>query len=311
MLILAIYIGFGFLSILDISIFLFNKSLGGKKILKIDYFLKYFLIVIVFLFFILQPVSFIYANYNEADLSEPDDVYKFWDEAAGNMESNSSIYVLSHSANIGMFVTKYEYGEKQIKFIRHTYDEYTIANMKRDFEDGTEVYFVGNSGTFKSYFEFEQVGETYYWSRWYREVLKLFKIVGIKEFSEDSLIRENIKIDYNIDSYKEEFGEIFTLEYIIKNTGEDAAEVSSLELELPDSIEFVSVEPDGYIDQEPGISRGMYMWVSDDYRVDSGSEINIKINLRGTAPGKSVIRFRITTGGTYVSSEDVEVEIES
>ena len=74
MLILAIYIGFGFLSILDISIFLFNKSLGGKKILKIDYFLKYFLIVIVFLFFILQPVSFIYANYNEADLSEPDDV---------------------------------------------------------------------------------------------------------------------------------------------------------------------------------------------------------------------------------------------
>jgi 4-amino-4-deoxy-L-arabinose transferase-like glycosyltransferase len=99
MLIIAFYIACGFLLILNTSVFLFNKSLREKKILKIDNFLKYFLVVILFLFFTFYPISFIYANYGRADLSEPEDVYKFWDEAFGNMEENSKIYVRAESTN--------------------------------------------------------------------------------------------------------------------------------------------------------------------------------------------------------------------
>ena len=304
MIIIAVYIAFGSLSILNFSTSLFNKTLGDKKILKIDKFLRYFLIVIIFLFFAFQPASLIYANYNEADLSEPDDVYKFWLEAYENMEENSKIYIQSPSENISMFVNKYEYGDKQIQLIRHTEREYTPDNIEKDFKEGTTVYFIGNDN-FLPLFEVEQIGKTYYWSRWYREYLKLYKVAGIKFYKKD------IKIDHNVDSYSVEFGELFTLEYIIKNTSQEAAKINSLELELPDSIEFVSVEPDGYINQDPGVSRGMYMWVSDEYRVDSGSEINIKINLRGIVPGKTVIKFRITTAGLYISSEDIEIEIGS
>jgi len=302
MIIIAVYIAFGSLSILNFSTSLFNKTLGNKKILKIDKFLRYFLIVIIFLFFAFQPASLIYANYNEADLSEPDDVYKFWLEAYDNMEENSKIYIQSPSENISMFVNKYEYGDKQIQLIRHTEREYTPDNIEKDFKEGTTVYFIGNDN-FLPLFEVEQIGKTYYWSRWYREYLKLYKVAGIKFYKKD------IKIDHNVDSYSVEFGELFTLEYIIKNTSQEAAKINSLELELPDSIEFVSVEQDGYINQGPGVSRGIYMWVSDEYRVDSGSEINIKINLRGIVPGKTVIKFRITTAGLYISSEDIEIEI--
>jgi len=304
MIILAVYIAFGSLSILNFSTYIFDRAARGKKILKTDKFLRYFLIVIIFLFFAFQPASLIYANYNEADLSEPDDVYKFWLEAYDNMEEDSKIYIQSPSENISMFVNKYEYGDKQIQLIRHTEREYTPDNIEKDFKEGTTVYFIGNDN-FLPLFEVEQIGKTYYWSRWYREYLKLYKVAGIKFYKKD------IKIDHNVDSYSVEFGELFTLEYIIKNTSQEAAKINSLELELPDSIEFVSVEPDGYINQDPGVSRGMYMWVSDEYRVDSGSEINIKINLRGIVPGKTVIKFRITTAGLYISSEDIEIEIGS
>jgi hypothetical protein len=304
MIILAVYIAFGIVSILDFSTSIFDRKTGGKKILKIDKFLRYFLTGVILTFFALQPVSLVYVNYNEADLSEPDEVYKFWLEAYDNMEENSKIYIQSPSENISMFINKYEYGDKQIQLIRHTEQEYNSDNIEKDFKEGTTVYFLGNDN-FLPLFEVEQVGKTYYWSRWYREYLKLYKVVGVKFYKTD------IEIDHNIESYSVGFGESFTLEYIIKNNSQETVRISSLELELPNSIEFTGVEPDGYIDQNPGISQGIYMWVSDEYRAEGGGEINIKINLRGIRPGKAVIKFRITTAGLHIDSEDVEIEIGS
>jgi len=303
MLILAIYIAFGFLSILNISVFLFNKTLDNRKILKIDNFLKYFLIVIVFLFFVLQPVSMVYENYGKADLSEPDDVYKFWVEAFDNMERNSKIYNNSPSENISMFVNKYEYGEKGIKIIRHTDYEYTPDDMEKDFKEGITVYFIGNDNLLPL-FEVEQIGKTYYWNRWYEEYLKLYKVVGIK------LYKKDIKISHNIDSYYKKFGELFTLEYIIKNNSNNEVKIDSLELRLSDGIEFVDIGPGGYIDQLPGLSEGKYMWVSDDYVISGESEINLIVNLRTVAIGKSVIKFRITNSGRFITYKDLEIEIE-
>ncbi|MCJ7687767.1 MAG: hypothetical protein MUO60_00335, partial [Clostridiaceae bacterium] len=59
-----------------------------------------------------------------------------------------------------------------------------------------------------------------------------------------------------------------------------------------------------------GLSKGKYMWVSNDYIINSKSEINLIVNLRSVAPGKSIIKFRITNRGRFINDEDIEVEIE-
>jgi hypothetical protein len=301
MLVITIYIAFGFLFIIDSLKFIFARLLAGKKQIKADRILKYLIFSVIFLFFAFQPVSLIYANYNEADLSEPEPVYKFWNEAINNMEDKSRVYVQAYSANIGMFVNKYEYGNKKIEFIYQGDNRYSIDNMKEDFRRNRKVYFVGNEDLITSIFKVEQIGKTYYFD-WYRENLKLFKVTGLKV---------DIEINYNIGSHYKNFGEEFTIEYIIKNLNEEEIKIDSLELELPHGIEFIGVEPDGYINQGPGMSRGMYMWVSDNYIINGKSEINLKVSLKGAVPGKSVIKFRVTNNKNYLNCDDVKIEIRS
>ena len=299
MIVISFYIAFGLLSILNGSIFLFNKSLRNREILKIDRFLKYFLIAIILLFFTFLPLSFILEHYNELDLSEPLPIYKFWDEAFNNMESGSRIYVLARAANVGMFVDTYEYGEKEIEYIYHTNPRYTLDDMIEGLENDIPVYFVGNSGALLNVLNAEQIGRTYYWAR-YNETLRLFKVV-------EPVV--NIEISYLSESYAREFGEKFTVEYTIKNKNKESIKISSLELELPGNIELMEVNPDGYINQHPGISGGIYMWVSDSYIIEGENEINLILELRGILPGKSFIKFRVTTSGVYVNCDDIEMEI--
>ncbi len=299
MIVFSFYIGFGLLFILNGSIFLFNKSLGNKKVLKVDDFLKYFLIAIIVLFFIFLPLSFILENYAKLDLSEPPDVYKFWDNAFNNMESNSKVYVLAKSTSIGMYVDEYEYGDKNIEYISHKVPEYTVEDMIESLNEGITVYFVGNSNALLSVFDAEQIGRTYSWER-YNEVLKLYKVI-------EPVV--NIEISYSSDSYTQDFGKEFTIEYTIQNKNKKNIKISSLELELPDNIEFIGTKPSGYINQDPGLSRGMYMWVSDSYIIKGESEINLIVELRGVRPGKSLIKFRLTTNEVYVNADDIEIEI--
>ena len=299
MIVFSFYIAFGMLFILNRSVFLFNKSVKNKKILKADNFLKYFVIAIFVLFFTFLPVSLILENYGRLDLSEPSDVYKFWDEAFNSMESNSTIYILSRSENVAMYVDRYEYGVKNIDLINHDYPEYKVENIIEALNDNAAVYFVDDSRAFEFLFDTEQIGRTYYWDR-YDEVLKLFRVTGQAV---------DIEISYSIDSYTGEFGEKFTIEYIIKNKNKKSIKISSLELELPDNIEFIGIIPSGYIDQDPGLSRGMYMWVSDSYAVEGEDKINLIVELRGTRPGKSVIKFRLTTNKVYINCDDIEIEI--
>src|SRR4030043_944529 len=299
MIVISFYIAFGLLSILNGSIFLFNKSLRNRGILKIDRFLKYFLIAIILLFFTFLPLSFILEHYNELDLSQPLPIYRFWDEAFDNMESGSRVYVFARAANVGMFVDTYEYGEKEIEYIYHTSPQYTVENMTEALENDIPVYFVGNTGALRSVFNTEQVGRTYYWDR-YKETLRLFKVT-------EPIV--NLEISYLSDRYTREFGEKFTVEYTIKNKNKGSIKISSLELELPDNIELIEVNPDGYINQYPGISGGIYMWVGDSYIIEGEGEINLIIELRGTSPGKSLIKFRVTTSGVYINCDDIEMEI--
>lgn len=299
MIVISFYIAFGLLSILNGTVFLFDKSLRNKPVLKIDRFLKYFLIAIILLFFMFLPLSLVLEHYNELDLSEPLPIYNFWDEAFGNMEKGARLYVQVRAANVGMFVDTYEYGEKEIEYIYHTNPDYTVTNMIEALDNNIAVYFVGNGNIFRPIFDTKQVGRTYYWAR-YNEILRLFKVT-------EPLV--NIEISYSSDSYTREFGNKFKVEYTIKNNNKESIKISSLALELPDNIELLDVDPAGYINQYPGISGGIYMWVSDSYKIEGEDEINLILELRGTSPGKSPIKFRVTTSGIYISSDDIEMEI--
>lgn len=121
----------------------------------------------------------------------------------------------------------------------------------------------------------------------------------------------SIIIDYKIDDHIKKTGEEFTLEYIIKNTNKSNVKIDSLELELPDNIEFIGVDPTGYFNQYPGISEGIYMWVGDSYSIEGEGEINLILKLEGTNSGKSVIKFRAAHDGSYIDSDDIEMEIKN
>ncbi len=121
----------------------------------------------------------------------------------------------------------------------------------------------------------------------------------------------SITIDYKIDDQIKKTGEEFTLEYIIKSTNKNDVKIDSLELELPDNIEFIGVDPAGYFNQYPGISEGIYMWVSDSYSIKGEGEINLILKLEGTDSGESVIKFRAAYNGSYIGSDDIGMEIKN
>ena len=121
----------------------------------------------------------------------------------------------------------------------------------------------------------------------------------------------NIVIGYAIDEHIKEIGEEFTVEYTIKNTNKENVKIDSLELELPDNIELVEVSSDGYINQYPGISNGVYMWVDDSYIVKGGDKINLILRLVGISSGESFIKFRITNHKNYLNCDNIEIEIKN
>jgi peptidoglycan/xylan/chitin deacetylase (PgdA/CDA1 family) len=127
----------------------------------------------------------------------------------------------------------------------------------------------------------------------------------------------SIEIEYTVDDeygeskYTRQEGDGFTLEYIIKNTGKDSAKITSMELMIPENIRLSGVSAEGYVDQFPGISEGVYMWVSDSYAVAGNSEIDLILELEAIDPGESIIDFRITYRDNYIESDSIEIEIKS
>ena len=119
----------------------------------------------------------------------------------------------------------------------------------------------------------------------------------------------SIAIEYIIDEYDKKIDEEFTVEFIVKNSNKKSIEITSLELELSDNIELTGVNPDGYIGQYPGVSEGIYMWVSDSYIIEGEDEINLIVKLKGIKSEKSLIKFRATSSDNYINCNDIEIEI--
>lgn len=299
MIIVSLFISFGFLLIMDLSISAFNRSVKGHKLLRSDKVIKYLLISSILIVFMLFPIFQVTSSYKNLDRSEPSEIYKFWDQAFQSIEEGSSIYVHAFSGNVGIFMNRYEYDHKNIDLYYSSGPEYSIENAEMDFENGKPVYFVGNLNLFKLSFNAETIGDSFYIRR-YKERLLLSKVTDLFK---------TLTIEYKIKGNEFDFGEKFSIEFIIENTNPTQIPVTSLELELPDNIEFVDIGPSGYIDQGPGMSRGIYMWVSDNYNIDANDAINLIANLQGTAPGEGDILFRITTNDVYIKSDDIGIII--
>jgi len=103
-------------------------------------------------------------------------------------------------------------------------------------------------------------------------------------------------------------GEEFEVEYIINNNDNMDLSISSLELELPDGIEFSGVSGDGYINQFPGFDQEMFMWV-DSYNIEAKKSINIKVKLKAQKAGNATIQFRVTAYGSYFNADDLNLTV--
>ncbi len=150
------------------------------------------------------------------------------------------------------------------------------------------------------------------------EDLRTININDIKRVEFNSLISpqdyagylklHDIVIENEPEQYLKEPGEDFTLRYIIKNNNKQSIHISSFELELPSNIQLIGMNNDSYINQLPGLSQGTYMWVSDLYEIKAKSKIELGVKLKALSPGKTTIRFRITTNDVHIEGNDVEIE---
>jgi hypothetical protein len=278
-----------------------SPTTGNTINLKRFAIIKSTAIIILLLLFASLPFLLAYKNYESADYSKPEEVYLFWDRAVRSMEKNSVVFITSPSINIGIFIINFEQRDKNIKFIANGNHEYSIKNMNDYFEKGYPVYFIGNSNFLKLNFLCKQIISGYYWPR-YNESLSLYKIIKPQVV---------LKIEYLIKSKTLKFGEKFSIEYKIKNNYIEDFKITSIELDLPDNIELRGVGNQGYIKDRPGISQDIYMWVSDYYIVTSGRDINLILELQAVKPGKSAIKFRITSHEAYIDCDDIEIEVTS
>ncbi|MCL4377172.1 MAG: DUF2723 domain-containing protein [Actinobacteria bacterium] len=310
MLIITVYVSFGFLLLMDITLILFkkfekkNKNKPGNEINKVSYkrkqYLRYSIIILLLIFFISQPTLLAVGNYKKADLSKPEGIYLFWKEAFKNIENDSILYVTTASANVGYFIYLYELQNKNIKFITNEDKEYSVNEIKDNIKKGKKLYFIGNDNNINLNFDLQKIGKSYYWPR-YNENLSLYQITDAKFY---------IDIKYNIDSTTKKAGDKFSLEYVIRNLLNNDVAISSVELELPEDVVLTGVEPQGSINVFPGKSQGKYMWVSNNYIIKGGSRINLILDLQAQKTGELTIKFRVSTNNVFVKADDLIIKVQ-
>lgn len=298
LLIMSVYIGCGFLLIADMVKLIFEKLSKNNTKIKTINSAKYILITFLFLIFASQPVILIINNFEKCNFRKPKGIYVFWDNAYRSMDKNAKLYAYSASINIAVFIQKFEQKDKNIRLVGNSEAEYNFDKIAEQVKKGIPVYFVGNDDAINQIFVTEKVGKSFYWDR-YDENLQLYKITKAAP---------KVEIISNINSNDLKFGKEIIIEYKIKNNGNEILKINSIELKLPEGLKFSGVLQDGYIKQDPGISRGMYMWVSD-YIVPSESDINLIFKVTAAKIGIFNIKLKMTTGGIYFNAKDLSFQV--
>jgi hypothetical protein len=215
------------------------------------------------------------------------------------MEKGSRLYVFSPSTNIAMFVNEFEKKEKNIVLTDINSDNFSVQEMIENFNAGIPVYIMGKNEVFKNIFVLERVGPPYHWER-YNEDLQLYKIVKAEPIVEITAQTAEQGII---------FGKKSTLIFTIRNNSTERIKIDSMELDLPKGLKFDSVSAEGGIKENPGISRGMYMWVGDKYFVDAESELILLVKFIPERVGAFTIKFRVTTNEMYFDCKDLSIEV--
>ncbi len=120
----------------------------------------------------------------------------------------------------------------------------------------------------------------------------------------------DIEIQSWTQSRELEQGQEFVLEYIIKNNGDQAVVIDSLELTLAPGLDLAHMGQDASVTAFPGYLEGKYMWVAGGYGIDAKGEINIKLILSASQAGASSAVFRATAFNGFLSAEIVEFDIQ-
>jgi hypothetical protein len=276
---------------------------------------KYLIIAMFLAATLVFPVLLATGNYKSADLSKPEEVYLFWDNIFKTAETGSSIYVSSVSSNIGQYISIYEQQDKNISYITNKDSNYTAENIIKDLEASKQVYLVGIEDFLLPYFNFEKI-DAYNWPRFGENII-VYRITGQKlQLEITPALNGHITVPDT--PFMVEFGLTFALEYKITNNYNQDIKVTSLELALPKNIKFMetgksaaaaSTAPNSaYITEDPGISRGKYMWVKE-YIVKPGASLILKINLKAQSPEDAVVKFSVTSQDFYMASPDVQLNI--
>ena len=296
---MSVYIGFGFLLILDIFNFVFEKYLQNKKNILIKNRFKNIVFVFLILLFISQPVILIINNYSKCNYKKPEGIYLFWNDAFNLMQKNSKLYAYAASLNIGIFINEFEQKEKNIKLIRNSESEYNFDKIVSDLENGTHVYFIGNDTSISQVFVTKKVGTSFYWER-YNENLQLYEITKATP---------KVKIESNFKNQIFKFGKEVILEYLITNGSNGDLKINSIELELPKGLKFNGMLEESHIKNDPGISMGKYMWVSDNYIIPINSKMNFSFRIIPVKPGDFNVKLRLTAGGVYFDAKEMLFKI--
>lgn len=119
----------------------------------------------------------------------------------------------------------------------------------------------------------------------------------------------DLNIENSLDNSPKAAGKQFILEYTITNNDTLDLEITSFELEI-ENLELDDVDPSGYISQYPGKVNDTFMWVSDNYKIDAGNQINLILKLSGSNPGDASVKLGLTTYNTYFRAEDIEINIQ-
>ncbi|OQA21157.1 MAG: hypothetical protein BWY60_00824 [Actinobacteria bacterium ADurb.Bin346] len=297
LIIFTFYIAYGFLFIKDIIILIFNKTC--KKQDRKKYIARNIVIGLVLAAFFINPCMLLIKNYKLLDLSKPDGIYLFWNSVFEKAEDNSFIYVNSDSANVGLFIDNFEKQDKNISLIRNNDKDYGLKNIHRNLAEGKKVYLVGYDEPLATRLDIDYIS-AYYWQR-SNEKIPLFEVRGEKLM---------LEIEPGFESSNMKFGSIFEVKYRIKNNNPVRLKITSIELLLPSGLKFAGMGEKSGISQQPGLSRGKYMWVKD-YYVEAEGEIEMIIKLRAQEPGHAEIKFSITSQDIYMDAPQVSIEIEN
>ncbi|MBM3708749.1 MAG: DUF2723 domain-containing protein, partial [Actinobacteria bacterium] len=250
--ILCIYSSFFFLLAKDIVLLLIKKFLKNKKTQNYAYHVP---ITIILLLLLIQPIILASINYKYSDNSKLDEAYIAWNKIFNNIEDDSYLFVFSKVSNIGIYINLYEQKEKRVKFISSEDKDYSLDLITDVFNEGKKVYIIGNEKSINEKLNFENTGLSF-------ELKRHEKFLSVKKVTSEKI---TLELSYDIISMPKKVGDTFSLELIVINNRSERVQISSLELKLPQNIEFISVDRKGYFAQDPGYSQAKYMWVKDSY----------------------------------------------